>query len=267
MSERVAIVTGSASGLGLATASRLHDSGYNVVIADYSAERTEEAVSSFGSDARVAGFHTDVANTRSVEALLAFTRERFGRLDVLVNNAGFAEPMPTHLIEDASWSRMLDVHLGGTMRCSRAAYPLLIESDAPSIINLASIAAYIGIPGRAAYSAAKAGIEGLTRALAVEWAQFGIRVNAVAPGFISTPLMADLVKDGLRSEAAMAGSVPLARLGLPEEVASVVEFLAGPASSYVTGQTIVIDGGLTIDGRERSANPATAAVIRSGDTA
>lgn len=264
MNERVAIVTGSASGLGLATVRRLHAAGYHAVIADYSSERTKEAVSSFGKDSRVEGFPTDVADTESVEALFSFAQERFGRMDVLVNNAGFSEPAPTHLIEDAQWNRMLDVHLGGTLRCSRAAYPLLIESDAPSIINVASIAAHLGIPGRASYSAAKAGIEGFTRSLAAEWALHGIRVNAVAPGFISTPLMENLIKDGLRSETTMAAGVPLARLGLPEEVASVVEFLAGPASSYVTGQTILVDGGLSVDGRESNADPVPTTAIRSG---
>lgn len=250
MTERVAIVTGGASGLGLATAKHLAETGYGVVIADFSVERAEQAAAEIGPGSAVA-VHADVSDTASVERMVAATHKQFGRLDVLVNNAGFAEPIPTHLMQDDSWIRMLDVHLGGTMRCSRAAYPLLSQSKSSAIVNLASIAAHVGIPGRAAYSAAKAGIEGLTRSLAVEWAPARLRVNAVAPGFISTPLMSSLVEAGMRDETAMAEQVPLSRLGMPNEVASVIGFLAGSASAYITGQTIVVDGGLTVDGRER----------------
>jgi NAD(P)-dependent dehydrogenase (short-subunit alcohol dehydrogenase family) len=262
MSERVAIVTGGASGLGLATVRRLLADSCAVAIADLQEDAARAAAADVDpSGERVLAVHADVTDTASVDASVAAVVERFGRLDVLVNNAGFAAPSPTHELEDAAWLRMLDVHLNGTLRCSRAAYPALVRAPAPAIVNIASIATTVGMPMRASYTAAKCGIEGLTRVLAVEWAPVGVRVNGVAPGFLMTPLMLKLIEEGTNTTGAMEALVPLGRVGTPEEIAEMVAFVASPAASYLTGQTIVVDGGMTIDGRlpgiDGSVDPGT----------
>lgn len=262
MSERVAIVTGGASGLGLATVRRLLAANCCVAIADLQEDvaRASAAEVDPGGE-RVLAVHADVTETASVDAMVAAVVERFGQLDVLVNNAGFAAPSPTHELKDDAWLRMLDVHLNGTLRCSRAAFPVLSRAQAPAIVNIASIATKVGMPMRASYTAAKCAIEGLTRVLAVEWAPVGIRVNGVAPGFLLTPLMQKLIEEGANSNESMDALVPLGRMGLPEEIAEVVAFVASPAASYLTGQTIVVDGGMTIDGRlpglDGSVDPGT----------
>lgn len=248
--RRVALVTGGASGLGLATVRRFLASGCAVVIADLDEDAARSAADELDTTGeRALGLHADVTDAASADAMIAATVDRFGRLDVLVNNAGYAAPSPTDTVEDAEWLRMIDVHLNGTLRCSRAAYPALARSEAPAIINISSIAARVGMPMRASYSAAKAGIEALTRVLAVEWAPVGIRVNAIAPGFLLTPLMQKLIEKGTNTTESMAALVPIGRLGEPQEIAAIVELVAAPDASYLTGQTIVVDGGMTIDGR------------------
>lgn len=249
--RRVAIVTGGASGIGLATVSRLFETGHDVVIADRDRDNALVAAAEVDpSGERSLAVETDVVDEMSVDRMIETVVERFGRIDVLVNNAGYTEPSPTHLTTDETWLRMLDVHLNGTFRCSRAAYKALCQASAPAIVSLASIAALVGMPERAAYSAAKGGIEALTRTLAVEWAPAGIRINAVAPGFVHTPLIQELLDSGTRTLNGMAARIPLRRISKPEEIANVIEFLASERASYITGQSIVVDGGLTVNGME-----------------
>lgn len=248
--RRVAIVTGGANGLGLAIARRLAESGHRVAVVDIQAELAAGAAAELdrsGSD--VIAIPADVTDTAAVDAMVNTTVEQFGGLDILVNNAGLAAPGPTHTVDDEAWNRMLDVHLGGSLRCARAAFHALENSAEPAVVNIASIATSVGMPMRASYAAAKSAVEGLTRVLAVEWAPVGIRVNAVAPGFLLTPLMEKLIAEGTNSVESMTALVPLNRLGTPEEIAAVVGFLASPAASYLTGQSIIVDGGMTIDGR------------------
>lgn len=250
LTGRVAIITGGASGLGLCTARQFHAAGYSVVVADTREEAARAAVEGIDPvGERTLAVRADVTVAQSVDDMVSATIERFGCLDVLVNNAGYAQPSPTHTLSDELWLRMLDVHLNGTFRCSRAAYGALSRSQAPAIVNVSSIAAAVGMPMRASYSAAKAGIEGFTRSIAVEWAPAGIRVNAVAPGYILTPLMAELVEAGTNSVEEMSARVPMGRMGAPAEIAAVTEFLASEAALYVTGQVILVDGARTIDGR------------------
>ena len=240
--QKVAVVTGAAHGLGLADAVRLAAGGYAVVIADLDRDAAERAAAELGGGA--IGIEVDVADSAAVAALFARVDEELGRLDVLVNNAGISYPEPTIEVTDERWQRMIEIHLGGTFRCSRSAYPLLARQGG-AIVNISSIAAILGAGKRASYSAAKGGIAALTRDLAIEWASDGIRVNAVAPGVIATEILTENIERGLLDPATFDARIPLGRLGDPTEIAETVFFLADTAT-YVTGQVIVVDGGFTV---------------------
>jgi NAD(P)-dependent dehydrogenase (short-subunit alcohol dehydrogenase family) len=196
---------------------------------------------------RTIGVQLDVASTDSVNAAVASAAAQFGRIDVLVNNAGNFRRGPSAELSDEDWHYVTNVHLDGSFRCARAAYPYLKQSNQGAIVSISSIAAKIALPQRLSYSAAKAGIEGLTRVLAVEWAKDGIRVNAVAPGFTESRNMADLEKSGLATSQKMIDATPLGRFAKTSEQADVIYFLGSPNSSFVTGQVIVVDGGATLD--------------------
>jgi NAD(P)-dependent dehydrogenase (short-subunit alcohol dehydrogenase family) len=234
--QRVALVTGAAHGLGLADAERLAAGGFAVVLADVDVETARREADRIGGGARAV--ELDVTDPAAVERVFG----ELERLDVLVNNAGISHPEPTIEVSEESWARMLDIHLGGTFRCSKAAYPLLARQGG-AIVNISSLQAYLGQGGRASYAAAKAGIRGLTRELAMEWARDGIRVNAVAPGVIATEIIERNVARGVLDPATFERRIPLGRLGRPDEIAEAVFFLATDASSYITGQTLLVDGG------------------------
>jgi NAD(P)-dependent dehydrogenase (short-subunit alcohol dehydrogenase family) len=240
--RRVAVVTGGANGLGRADAERFVRGGYAVVVADMDEAAAERTASELGQGS--VGIAVDVTDPAAVDRLFARVDSELGRLDALVNNAGISDPEPTLELSEESWQRMLDIHLGGTFRCSKAAHPLLARQGG-AIVNIASIAAILGQGGRASYAAAKAGINGLTRDLAMEWIGDGIRVNAVAPGIIATEIIERNVASGVLDPETFNRRVPLGRLGRPEELAEAVYWLASDASSYVVGQTLVVDGGFT----------------------
>ncbi|WAC54285.1 SDR family NAD(P)-dependent oxidoreductase [Gordonia sp. SL306] len=249
-SPRVALVTGGGQGLGLAMARRLAADGLEIVIADIDAARTDQAAAEVSGTAMV----LDVTDDRSVRRGIDAVADRFGRLDVLINNAGIISRSNAEEIDSDRWLRELDVHLGGTMRCSRQAFPLLREAPAAAIVNLASVGSTFGLPHRLAYTAAKSGVTGITRTLAAEWGPYGIRVNAVAPGYIDTGMMRSGLESGTLDEDRLLDRTPLRRFGLPEEIASATSFLVSADASFVTGTVLRVDGGITIDGTFHSAS-------------
>jgi NAD(P)-dependent dehydrogenase (short-subunit alcohol dehydrogenase family) len=249
--ERVAFVTGAGGGIGHATCAAFLADGYRVVLTDLEGDAARTAATAIDpAGQRTAGLECDVSSTESVERAFADALDRFGRLDALVNVAGIVSPGPSESLSDGEWGRLVDIHLGGTFRCSRAAFGALASSGAGSIVNISSIAGRAGFSQRASYCAAKAGIEGLTRALAVEWAKRSIRVNAVAPGHVRTPMLDHSLAIGSVTEetvTARTNRIPLGRYAEPEEIAAAVLFLSSAGASYITGEVICVDGATTVN--------------------
>jgi 3-oxoacyl-[acyl-carrier protein] reductase len=244
---RVALITGAARGIGAATAQRLATEGARVAIADLDgpgAEQSAAQIAQAGGEALAVT--CDVSDNTSVQAAFTAVVERFGQLDILVNNAGIIRDNLLFKMTDDDWERVLNVHLRGAFLCSRAAQAVMTPRTYGRIISLSSTSA-LGNRGQANYSAAKAGLQGLTRTMAIELGPFGITVNAVAPGFIATDMTrATAERMGVSMEAFEAGAaqmIPLRRVGQPSEVASVIAFLASEDASYVSGQVIYVAGG------------------------
>ncbi|RZF25398.1 glucose 1-dehydrogenase [Paraburkholderia sp. UYCP14C] len=239
---RVAIVTGGANGIGWACAQRFARDGYRVVIADLNAQRARERAHELG--AAHLGIGADVAVEADVRALIDACVERYGRLDVLVNNAGNGDqPYPTIEQNVDAFDRLLGIHLRGTFVACREAGRVMLAQRSGAIVNLGSIAGLAGIPARNAYGAAKAGIVAMTRSLACEWARDGIRVNAVAPGYVATELVETLERNGQMNVRSIEKRTPMGRLARPEEIAYAIGFLASDAASYITGTVLGVDGG------------------------
>lgn len=245
---RVAAITGGASGIGYAFAERFLAQGGRVVLLDMNLEGLTAAVEQLGGPAVARGVVTDVTSRESVDSAFASILDSEGRLDVGLNCAGISNPGPTADMADEDWVRLLDIHLNGTMRACRAAYPLMKAVGGGSIVNVSSVASQVGMPKRASYNAAKAGIDGLTRSLAVEWVGDNIRVNAIAPGYVRTAFTDRLIAQGNLNVAPIEARTPMHRLGEPSEIAASIAFLASDDASYVTGHSLVVDGGMTVDG-------------------
>jgi 2-dehydro-3-deoxy-L-rhamnonate dehydrogenase (NAD+) len=239
---QVAIVTGGARGIGIATATLLAERGYLVVIADIDGAVAEEAVRGLSSSGlRASAVQVDVGNRRSVETMIQSVIETHGQIDVLINNAGIAgNAAPITEVTDDDWDMMLRVDLTSVFLCCRAVMPHMLSRQKGTIVNVASIAGKEGNPKMVPYSSAKAGVIGLTKALAKEVATAGVRVNAVAPAVIETAILKTLTPAQVDY---MKSRIPMGRFGLPEEAAHVIAFLASPDSSFVTGQCYDVSGG------------------------
>jgi 3-oxoacyl-[acyl-carrier protein] reductase len=240
---KTAVITGGAGGLGLAMARTLLAEGASVVLTDVSSEALDRAVAELDSPGRTATSLGSASDPAAVAAAAAVALEAFGSLDVWVNNAGFTRDATMRKMPVEDFDAVIDVHLRGAWLGTREAAGIMREKGGGSIINVSSISGKVGNIGQTNYSAAKAGIVGLTKAAAKEVGFAGVRVNAIQPGIISTP-MTDAMPDHIR-ESRLA-EVPLGRFGQPDEVANVVLFLASELSSYLTGTVIEISGGRNI---------------------
>ncbi|TQS20492.1 glucose 1-dehydrogenase [Microbispora sp. KK1-11] len=244
---KFAVVTGAARGIGAAIARRLAAEGATVACVDLTADRCASIVDEITvTGGRAVAFGCDVSDSAQVEALVPRVMDEFGRIDVLVNNAGLTRDNLLFRMSEEDWDKVVDVNLKSVFLVSRAVHKHMVEQRSGAIVNLSSRSA-LGNRGQANYAAAKAGIQGLTATMAIELGPFGVRVNAVAPGYIATPMTeATAVRLGVTPEehrATMAQAVPLRRVGQPTEVASVVAFFASDDASYVTGQTLYVNGG------------------------
>jgi 3-oxoacyl-[acyl-carrier protein] reductase len=242
LAGRVAIVTGGTRGIGLAIARLLAEDGASVVVSGRDAGRLAAAAAELeATGAAALAVAADAARREDVDRLVDAARDRFGRLDVLVNNAGITRDQLLVRMKDDDWDQVLDTNLRGVFLMTRAVGKVMMRQKSGRIINISSAAGAMGNAGQVNYSAAKAGVIGLTKAAARELAHWNILVNAVAPGLIETDMTAAIPAE---AREALVGQVPLKRAGTAREVAEVVRFLAGDGAGYITGQVIHVNGGL-----------------------
>ena len=241
--DQAALVTGGGSGIGEATAVLLAENGVKVMVGDWNeqtARATAAKIAKAGCTA--ASVKMDTSKPEDAERAVVETVKQFGRIDILINNAGITRDASALKMEAHQWDQVIAVNLSGVFHCSQAAAKRMREKNYGRIANASSIGAF-GNFGQANYSATKAGLMGLTRTLAIEWAKYGITVNAVAPGYIQTAMTAAIPEE-MRKAAAQR--IPVGRIGEPMDIARMYLFLVSPESSFITGQTFIVDGGSTL---------------------
>ena len=241
LSGRVALVTGSTRGIGRAIAETLADCGARVAVVGRDAGKAAEVAKQISPEAR--GFACDVADVASVTALIAAVEAEFGSLDILVNNAGLTRDNIMLRLKDDDWDAVIDANLRGAFASIRAATRGMMKRRWGRIINISSVVGLVGNKGQSNYAASKAGLIGLTKSVAKEFASRNILANAIAPGFIETDMTNAMTPE---ARAALTGTIPLERLGTPRDIAGVVAFLASDYGAYITGQVLVIDGGMVM---------------------
>lgn len=245
MQDKVVIVTGGSSGIGRATAIEFAKQGAKVVVAarrTAAGSETIRQIEAIGGDSQF--IKTDVTQSQEVENLVKQTVQSYGRLDYACNNAGFGKTIPLMERTEAEWDVEVDVNLKAVWLCMKHQIPAMRQSGGGSILNMASMGgSVIGVPELTSYNAAKAGVIGMTRSAAIEFAKQGIRINAISPGLIATDILANVTADVVEQ---MVASIPMQRAGTAEEIAKAVVWLCSDSASYITGQNLVIDGGFTI---------------------
>lgn len=244
LSNKVSIITGGAQGIGLATAQKFAAEGAIVVVCDLKTEAVDGAVARLRAGGATAeGYVVDVTRRAQVDAMAAAVKAKFGRIDALINNAGITLDARLQRMTDAQFDKVLDVNLKGTYNCAQAVVETMVEQGGGSIVNASSVVGIYGNFGQSNYAASKFGVIGLAKTWARELGPKGIRCNAVAPGFIATPIL-HTIPDKVMAQ--MTERVPMRRLGKPEEVANVYAFLASDEAAYINGAVIEVAGGLTV---------------------
>ena len=244
------MITGAGEGIGKHIALALSKEEYAVGVNDIEANKAKATVETI----RMTGKQglplvADVSKEAAVKKMVSIVQETWGQLDVLINNAGMADQQAPVVDQDvAIWQKLIDVHLKGTFLVSKVCAPLMIKSGGGRIVNIASIAGLVTFPLRTAYGPAKSAVIRLTQILALEWAAQNITVNAVAPGYVKTKLVAELLDKGILNEETLIKRTPLGRIGTPADVVNAVIFLVSEGASYITGHTLVVDGGWTAYG-------------------
>jgi NAD(P)-dependent dehydrogenase (short-subunit alcohol dehydrogenase family) len=242
---KVALITGAARGIGRGIAAQLIADGYAVMLSDIRGDAAEQTAAELAADgAAVAACQADVSDAEACRAMVSRTVERFGRLDALVNNAGISKPQPSLEVPPEDWRRMIDIQLNGVFFCSQAAgRQMVAQGSGGVIINITSINAEAAFPQRASYVSAKAGVQMLTKVLAIEWAEHNIRVNAVGPAHTETEMTLQHIRSGRIEIGALQKRIPLGRLASVQDVANAVSFLVSDKASFITGQSLYVDGG------------------------
>jgi 2-hydroxycyclohexanecarboxyl-CoA dehydrogenase len=245
--DKVAVVTGGAQGIGEAIARRLAEEGAAIGIFDVQAEKSQEVVDDISSrGGRAASFTTDITMAEDVQQAVTDAENKFGKIDILINNAGWSKLVPFTDMTDELCDKMIAVNLKGLITVTKAVVGGMIKRNYGRIVNIASDAGRVGATNDSVYSACKGGVIAITKTLAQELARYNILVNCVAPGIVETPLLASTTDANSKRSAAFMKRIPLRRRGKPEEIAAVVAFFASGDASYITGQTLSVSGGLTM---------------------
>ncbi len=244
LKDKVALVTGAAQGIGKAIALTLAKEGANLSICDVNLEKAQETVKELQAlGVKAAAFKTNVTVAAECDALIDSTVKEFGKLDILVNNAGVTRDGLLIRMSEADWDLVIAINLKGTFNCTKSAVKTMMKQRYGRIVNVSSVIGLMGNAGQANYSASKAGVIGIAKSIAKEYANRNITVNAVAPGYIQTAMTDKLTED---QKQAMLKFVPLGRMGQPQDVANAILFLVSPLADYITGQVITVDGGMVM---------------------
>jgi 2-hydroxycyclohexanecarboxyl-CoA dehydrogenase len=244
LDDKVAIVTGAGRGIGRGIVEKLTAEGAWVVVSDIDENSARETARAIGGQSM--GLRVDVTSKESIEAMVKEVMDRFGRLDVLVNNAGWDKVGPFLKSDESDWDKIIAINLYGMLHCCKAVLPVMVNQGYGKVVNIGSDAGRVGSSGEAVYSATKGGVIAFTKTLAREMARYKINVNCVCPGPADTPLFAELGQDQPRLREALQKAIPWGRLARPEDIAKAVAFLVSDEAEFITGQTLSVSGGLTM---------------------